>query len=307
MKELFPLRGIITVLNTPFDEKDNLDVPALQKHVDIAMDAGVSGFLVPAMASEVYKLNFEERVLMVSTVLDRTNGSVPVFAGTGETDLVRSMELLQSYLDIGCKNVLFQIPFKNKNQFRRHFSEMASLNPETIMLQDWDSQGEGLPDELIVELFELIESFRCLKIETVMSGAKYSRMIELTNGRLHVSGGWAVTQMIEGLKRGVHAFMPTGMHYIYTKIYSDFILGNEINAQKLFERILPILSFSNQHLDVSILFFKKLLHKQNIYSNDFVRQPSFKFDKIHEEIASKLIQRIIDIEDEIKLPSSERR
>lgn len=300
MKDLFNLRGIITVLNTPFDKDNHIDVAALQMNVDMAMDAGVSGFLVPAMASEVYKLSFDERILMVKTVLDRTDNNFPVFAGTGETDLNRSMKLLQSYLDIGCKNVLFQIPFINRDQFKKQFSEMAGLNPETIMLQDWDAQGSGLPEDLILELFEEIASFRCLKIETVMSGAKYSRMIELTNGRLHVSGGWAVTQMIEGLRRGVHAFMPTGMHYIYAKIYNDFISGKEADAQTLFERVLPILSFSNQHLDISILFFKKLLYKQNIYKNDFVREPSFAFDHIHEIIASELIERVIDIENEIR-------
>ncbi|MCK4677153.1 MAG: hypothetical protein KAT48_03400 [Bacteroidales bacterium] len=84
---------------------------------------------------------------------------------------------------------------------------MVDLQPEVIMLQDWDATGYGLPDCLILELFEQVDFFDCLEIETILSGVKYSRILEFTEGRLHVSGGWAVTQMMEGLRRDIHTFI----------------------------------------------------------------------------------------------------
>ncbi|HRX12854.1 MAG TPA: dihydrodipicolinate synthase family protein, partial [Draconibacterium sp.] len=237
MKELHPLNGIVTVLNTPFKTDNSIDFSALKRNVTNAISAGVVGFLVPAMASEVYKLSEIERVALVAAVLEEVNGKVPVIAGAGETDIVKSKNLLKKYIGLGCKNVLFQIPFQNKKQFKDHFNELAETEPEMIMLQDWDATGYGLPDELIVDLFENVEAFRCLKIETVPAGVKYSRILELTKGRLNVSGGWAVSQMIEGLKRGVHAFMPTGMHWIYCEIYRLWKSGNEPEAEKLFQQI----------------------------------------------------------------------
>jgi 4-hydroxy-tetrahydrodipicolinate synthase len=252
------------------------------------------------MASEVYKLSEIERLEMVSTVLEEVNGKVPVIAGAGETDLAKSKRLLSKYIQLGCKNVLFQIPFLNEIQFKNHFYELAETGPEMIMLQDWDAIGYGLPDELICRLFEEVEAFRCLKVETVPAGIKYSRIIELTQGRLNVSGGWAVSQMIEGLKRGVHAFMPTGMHRIYTEIYRLWKSGKEVEAETLFQKILPVLAFSNQHLDISIHFFKRLLYRQGIYPTDLVREPILPFDKVHTEIANKHIQKIIQLENSIK-------
>ncbi len=63
------LRGIITVLNTPFTENNCLDILSLQKNIRRAIQAGVAGFLVPAMASEVGKLSREEKqILTRSTV-----------------------------------------------------------------------------------------------------------------------------------------------------------------------------------------------------------------------------------------------
>lgn len=300
MKELFELNGIISVLNTPLKTDDSIDLLALKRNVNEAIRAGVAGFLVPAMASEVYKLSEKERVDMVASVLEEVNGRVPVIAGAGETDLLKSKNLLKKYIALGCKNVLFQIPFQNETQFRNHFNELAETGPEMIMLQDWDATGYGLHNELILDLFVNVEAFRCLKVETVPAGVKYSRILEITKGRLNVSGGWAVSQMIEGLKRGVHAFMPTGMHWIYCEIYKLWKMGNEDEAEKLFQQILPVLAFSNQHLDISIHFFKRLLWMQGIYPTANVRQPILPFDEIHTQIADKHIQYIIELEKIIK-------
>jgi 4-hydroxy-tetrahydrodipicolinate synthase len=300
MKELYLLKGIATVLNTPFNPDNSISFQALKNNIYNALNAGVAGFLVPAMASEVYKLSEKERVALVAAVLEEVNDKVPVIAGAGETDISKSKILLKKYIGLGCKNVLFQIPFQNRTQFKDHFNELAETGHEMIMLQDWDANGYGLPDDLILDLFENVEAFRCLKIETVPAGVKYSRILELTNGRLNVSGGWAVSQMTEGLKRGVHAFMPTGMHWIYCGIYSLWKSGNETEAENLFQQILPVLAFSNQHLDISIHFFKRLLHKQGIYPTPNVRQPILPFDSVHREIADKLIEKVINLEKKIK-------
>jgi dihydrodipicolinate synthase/N-acetylneuraminate lyase len=299
MKELFPLSGIVTVLNTPFDKQGNVDVHSLRKNVQYALQAGVAGFLVPALASEVATLSIAERLQMVGTVTEEVAGKVPVFAGAGESDAEKRKHLVKEYMAMGCRNILFQIPFENEEQFKSQFYDLANLGVETIMLQDWSANGYGLPDNLILELFREVEAFRCLKVETVPAGVKYSRLLGLTDGRLHLSGGWAVTQMIEGLKRGVHAFMPTGIHKTYCTIYRYFKAGEVAKAEQLFYQLLPVLAFSNQHLDISIHFFKRLLHRQGIYETASVRAALLLFDPIHEEIADRLIERVIALEGEL--------
>ncbi|WP_170126290.1 dihydrodipicolinate synthase family protein [Arenibacter echinorum] len=299
-KKLFPLKGIVTVLNTPFTKVDTIDHAALKNNVEEALKAGVAGILVPAMAAEVYKLSHSERLEMLSTVLETVGDKIPVIGGAGEHDLSKSRELLKAYINLGGKNVLFQIPFIEEQQFRKHFMELAALDPEMIMLQDWDATGYGLSDDLIIDLFEKVAAFRCLKIETVPAGPKYSRILELTQGKLNVSGGWAVTQMMEGLQRGVHAFMPTGMHFIYTSIYRMFTEGRTEDAEALFGKIIPVLAFSNQHLDISIHFFKRLLFRQGIYSTPNVRNPILPFDAVHKKLADKHIDTIIMLENQLK-------
>ena len=293
MKELYPLYGIITVLNTPFAADDTLDLPGLRRNVQAALDANVAGFLVPAMAAEVSKLTQNERRVMVETVLDMVAGRVPVFGGAAAQDRKFRHQILGDLQRAGCDHVLLQIPHETDAQYRDEVLGAAEFGFEVLMLQDWDFSGEGLPLWLIMDLFEEIDSFRCLKIETVPAGVKYSAVLEATGGRLHVSGGWAVSQMLEGLARGVHAFMPTGMHSIYTEIYRRYQTGQIESARSLFYELLPILAFANQHLDISIHFFKRLLWRQGIYATPRVRDSILPFDKIHQQEADRLIERVL--------------
>ena len=293
------LRGIITVLNTPFNPDDTLDLPGLARNVENAIGAGVAGFLVPAMASEVGALTEEERAAVVQTAVDTAAGRVPVIGGASAPDQAGRLAAATALTALGCAGILASIPFKKEKAYIRDVEELAALDPGFLMLQDWDANGYGLPVPLILRLFEKVPAFKCLKVEVVPAGPKYTEVLEATGGQLHVSGGWAVGQMIEGLDRGVHAFMPTGMHPIYTAIYRLYTAGNREAANALFEELLPVLAFSNQHLDISIYFFKRLLYTQGIYATDMVRAPKVTFDELHRTIADRLIDRVMALEERL--------
>jgi len=288
-KSLLPLPGIITVLNTPFTAEDKIDTDGLRRHVEYALGAGVAGFLVPAMAAEVGKLTAAERELMVRTVLDAVCGRVPVIGGASAPTTQERVHTARQLIELNCAGILVSIPYENEIQYIGDVQAIADTQPPFLMLQDWDATGSGVPVPLLARLFDEVECFRCLKVEVVNAGIKYSAVLDATHGRLHVSGGWAVMQMIEALDRGVHAFMPTGLHEVYTRIFALYTAGRRNEARTLFLRLLPVLAFSNQHLDISIHFFKRLLHRQGIYATDRVRPPILPFDAHHVRIADELI------------------
>lgn len=296
MKTLMNLRGIVTVLNTPFSEDDKLDLGGLRKNTEYAIEAGVSGFLVPAMASEVGKLTEAERDVIVRNVVETAAGRVTVIGGASAAEQGDRLRMARRLTELGCDGILVSIPCTDEQQYETAVRQVAETNPGFLMIQDWDASGPGLAIDLIVRLFDEIPLFRCLKIETVPAGLKYSEVLKATGGRLHVSGGWAVTQMIEGLERGVHAFMPTGMHRIYTTIYRLYVEGQRDEAQRLFHEVAPVLAFSNQHLDLSIHFFKRLLHAQGIYATSRVRPPILPYDAIHERLAAQHIAKVMALE-----------
>lgn len=299
MKELLPLRGIVTVLNTPFTAANEVDAAALRRHVRVALDAGVAGFLIPGMASEVDKLSAAERDLLVDTVLSEAKGRACVIGGASAASSAERVRLSQRLVAAGCDGVLVSIPYESDEQYTRAVHEVADTAPPFLMLQDWDARGYGVPVPKLVNLFETVEAVRAVKVEVVPAGRKYSELLAATGGRLHVSGGWAVMQIIEAMDRGVHAFMPTALHRIYVAIHRLHQAGQRDAARALFDRVLPVLAFSNQHLDISIHFFKRLLHAQGIYPTPAVRPPILPFDERHARIADELVARAIALEKEI--------
>ena len=60
MKELYPMHGIITTVITPFKSgTKEIDWPSFRREIQVCMDAGVAGFLVPCMASEMNQLTHD--------------------------------------------------------------------------------------------------------------------------------------------------------------------------------------------------------------------------------------------------------
>jgi dihydrodipicolinate synthase/N-acetylneuraminate lyase len=201
---------------------------------------------------------------------------------------------------------MVNIPFTKEDDYINAIQELDGTSPGFMMIQDWEFKGYGLPLELILRMFDTIPSFKSLKVEVAPAGVKYTEVIEATAGRLHVTGGWAATQMIEALDRGVHAFMPTILHPVYLQIFRLHRQGYRQQASDLFNRVLPVLSFSHQHLDISVHFNKRLVCRQGMFITDNVRQPILKFDSWHERVADELIDAAIKLNDEIMRKSDKQ-
>lgn len=290
------MRGIVTVLNTPFTATGDIDFNGLRRTVEDALEAGVAGFLVGGLASEVGMLTEDERIRVLETVLDVNGTRAPVIGGAfGETQEDR-VAVARRLIDCGCEGIMASLPFTEASSFESDIRELADLHPGFLMIQDWDPVGTGIPLPVIAQLFETIPEFKWLKIEIIPAGPKYTEVLSATGRRLSVAGGWAVMQMIEALDRGVHVFMPTAMHRIYCSIYSCYAEGDRERAQQLFNEILPVLAFSNQRLDLSIQFFKRLLAAQGVFQTDSVRINCPPFDEAQQRIADELIARVIAIE-----------
>ncbi|MEI6386141.1 MAG: dihydrodipicolinate synthase family protein [Spirochaetota bacterium] len=293
---LVSLRGIITVLNTPFDASGSVDAAALARNVEYAIGAGVAGFLVPAMAAEVGRLEPEERRLLVSTTIRAAAGRVPVVGGASAPTRTLRRERAHELVELGCPCILAALPWSGLDEYLADIEDLGNSGVRCVMVQDWDATGQGAPVDAIALAFERIPAFKSIKVEVVPAGAKYSAILAATGGNLHVCGGWAVGQMIEGLDRGIHAFMPTGLHAVFSEIFRRYVAGERDSSQALFESILPVLAFSNQHIDLSLRFWKRFLWRQGFYPTASVREPLEPFDAIHTRTADLLIEKALGLE-----------
>lgn len=103
-------------------------------------------------------------------------------------------------------------------------------------------------------------------------------------------------QMIEALQRGVHAFMPTAMDHIYVRIHRLFAAGRRYEARAVFEQLLPYVAFSNQHLEVSIRFFKRLREIDGTFATDICRPPTGVLDPFQQASLDALAPRAVALD-----------
>jgi len=290
------LRGLVPSLNTPFDAEGALDTASLRRLVEATVAAGCAGMLALAVAGEGASLAREEKRRAVEAILEANAGRVPVIVSVSAAESAERVALAAMARVLGADGVSCQAPALSGAVLERALAEVAEAGPGLLMVQDLDWAGGGLPVDEIARLAERVPGFGCLKLETVPAGPKYSRVLAATGGRLHVSGGWAVTQMLDALARGVHAFVPTGLEPVYCAIYRAWHAGRADDARALFEAALPILAFATQHIDVSIRFFKQLRQAEGLFATDRCRPPVAALDPIQQAQADALVARALALQ-----------
>jgi dihydrodipicolinate synthase/N-acetylneuraminate lyase len=296
MSAPLPLHGIVPSLNTPFSAADGIDRAGIARLVEHCIRAGCGGLLALAVAGETSALAADERQELLDAIMAANDGRLPVVVGVSAGRTETSVAYAGLAAAAGAFAVLWQPPpGLDLEQLEMGLQELGAEVP-VVMLQDLDWQGDGLPVAVIATLFERVAAFRAIKIETVRAGPKYTAVLEATGGRLHVSGGWAVTQMIEALERGVHAFMPTGMETVYCALHRAFAEGRIDAAREILEAALPALVFANQHIDVSIRFFKHLRRISGLFATERCRPPVAALDPFQQRSAERLARQALALE-----------
>jgi 4-hydroxy-tetrahydrodipicolinate synthase len=293
------LRGIIPSQNTPFLADGTIDFDSIERLTDSSIRAGVAGFLITAVASEGRALLPTERQLISERFLQAAAGRVPIVIAVSSTDLDVSVHLAGVAAKIGADAICWQVPVGvPASALNLQVGKIAAAFPGLLMLQDLDFGGPGMHLDTIQALYEQQPRFRAIKVETVPAGPKYTALKHRFGDTLNISGGWAVMQMPDALQRGVDAFMPTAMDNIYVRIHRLHSAGRTAATRELFERLLPIVAFSNQHIDVSIRFFKLIRHMEGTFRTSHCRPPIDEFDPIQSREAFDLALRAIALDRE---------
>lgn len=295
------LRGIVPSMNTPFLQDGSVDLESIARCAERTIAAGVAGMLILAVAGEGASLDPDEKRRITQAFLQQTAHRVPVIVGCSSPSPSERLALAGMAREAGAEAMLCQVPDGLRGApLLAHMRALVQAGPPLLMLQDLDLTGPGLPLEDIVMLAEHIHAFRYLKIEVAMPGSKYSAVLQAMPGRLEVSGGWAAAQMMEALHRGVHAFIPTAMDRIYVEIFRLFAAGSPDAARALHARLAPVLAFSNQHIGVSIRFFKHLRQREGLFSTAVCRNGVPELDAHQMRELEANVQLVLRLQDELQ-------
>jgi 4-hydroxy-tetrahydrodipicolinate synthase len=131
------LIGTGVALVTPFKEDFSIDTEALKRIVNFSIDGGIEYLVVLGTTAENATLSQEEKELVIKTVIEANNGSLPLVLGVGGNNTMKVVEELKTRDLSSFVAVLSVSPYYNKptqEGIYQHFKAVAEASPIPVIL-----------------------------------------------------------------------------------------------------------------------------------------------------------------------------
>jgi len=122
------ISGVMTALATPFKENGALDMEALDRLVDFQIDNGINALVPMGTTGESPTVSHDENMEVVERVIRRSEGKVPVIAGTGSNSTDEAIRMTRIAKSLGAFASLQVAPYYNKptqEGLYRHYISIA--------------------------------------------------------------------------------------------------------------------------------------------------------------------------------------
>lgn len=276
------LEGVIPILATPFLEGGSIDVPSQLALVDHLLETGVHGLAAFGNAAEGYTLLPDERTTLLTEIVRRIDGRVPLVVGVGATGTDAAVAASRAAEDLGADALMVLPPYFLKPDgegLLAFFEAISSRVSIPIMVQDAPLFSQiAMPPGLLARMGKDIENVRYVKVEAPPTAPKVSQVLASAEESLTVFGGLNGQFMIEEVQRGAAGTMPAAdMTAMFVEVWNAIQSGDGKGAWKSFTRALPLIRFELQPgLGVSAV--KHNLVSRGVIRSAAVRAPTRSLD-----------------------------
>ncbi len=155
------LIGTGVALVTPFKEDFSIDTEALKKNVNFSIDGGIEYLVVMGTTAENATLSLDEKELVIRTVIEANNGSLPLVLGVGGNNTMEVVEELKTRDLSAFAAILSVSPYYNKptqEGIYQHFKAIAEAAPIPIIL--YNVPGRTASNMLPTTVIRLAHDFK---------------------------------------------------------------------------------------------------------------------------------------------------
>jgi len=129
--------GVFPALTTKFARNEALDIPAMEKHFQLQIEAGVHGLVLLGSLGENGTLTPEEKQEIIRLAVSVSNGRIPVIAGVAETTTARACRFVEQAASNGADGFMVLPPMQYVSDGREtmaHLQSVAQSTDRTIMI-----------------------------------------------------------------------------------------------------------------------------------------------------------------------------
>ena len=272
--------GVYPILYSFFDENGMLDRSAMVRQVEGCIAGGAHGIAVMGLATEVGKLDVNERRQVIDWVGEAIAGRVPYAVTVGEGSVSGQVEFVKGAQAVGADWVILQPPAIGgvpESAYVRFLGDVAGKSDLPIAIQNAPGlMATSLSNGALKELNRQHPNVCLLKGE---GPATYlHQLIEDTEGAFDIFGGMAGIQLPDSLRAGCVGMIPAADIFDpQVRIYELMRQGTPeaiAEAERLHRDLLPLLVFMMSSVENFIAYGKHLMARRLGLPQGLARQPS---------------------------------
>lgn len=279
------VRGVVPVLEVPFDEDGALDLPGFTTVVDRVLATGVSAVMFPGFASEFHKLDDAERHLLTELLLERTRNRADVAAVVSVPDHAtrRAVAEARRAADLGADALNLLPPHflgPSPEAVLTHLrTVLTAADPLPAVLQYAPAQtGTALDAPALQRMAAAHPNLRWVKVESAPPGRLVAALAE-GERPLPSLVGYAGLQLPDALRRGAIGVQPgCSFTELYVELCRRWHRGDEAGAVALHTRMLPYLSYWMQHVELIVAAEKEISVRRGWFASAHCRAPGHRLD-----------------------------
>ncbi|QKW17783.1 dihydrodipicolinate synthase family protein [Kitasatospora sp. NA04385] len=300
------LTGVVPVLPTPFTEDEEVDRRSFAALADHVMGLGVPAVMFPGFASEYYKLDDAERLLLSRDLVTaaRAHPGVTVIASVTAHATSVAVRQARAYLDLGAGalNVLPpHFPAPSADHVREHLHTLlAAVAPAPVLLQYApEDAATRLTPAVIGELAAEHPNLVAVKVEARPPGQFIAdlRAAEPAVACLAGSGGLF---LLEALRAGACGVQPgSSFVELYLAVWRAWSGGDERAAARRFAGLLPHLVGWATTQEPMVAVEKVIAWRRGLIATPVCRRPH----RALSPVAAASVERFLaEFADELSLP-----
>ncbi|MEL7153697.1 MAG: dihydrodipicolinate synthase family protein [Pseudomonadota bacterium] len=272
--------GVYPILYSFFDTDGRLDRAAMRRQVNGAIAGGAHGIAVMGLATEVGKLDVNERRQIIEWVGEDIAGRVPFAVTVGEGSVPGQIAFVRAAMDAGADWAILQPPAIQgvpEIEYVRFLGAVADQSDMPLAVQNAPGlMATSLSNAALKTLNQQHSNVCLLKGEGPATYLK--QLLDDTDGAFDIFGGMAGIQFPDSLRAGCVGMIPAvDLFDPQVRIYELMREGTPdsiAEAERLHRELLPLIVFMMSSVENFIAYGKHLAARRLGLENGAARQPS---------------------------------
>ncbi len=244
-------KGVFPAVTTQLRADLSIDLADTQRVVDDLIRDGVTGVIALGTVGENNSLEYDEKVSVLSAIVEVVAGRVPVLTGVSEYDTRRAVRYAQAAEKVGADGLMLLPPMvyvPHRHELVAHFKGVADNTALPIMLYNNPPAYRTVIDKAVLTALIDTPNIVCVK----ESAPDTRRFTDFRNdfGDRYVLFAGLDDVALEGLYLGAQGWV-SGLTNAFPKesveLVRAFERGDHAKALEIYRWFMPLLHLDAEH------------------------------------------------------------